>query len=167
MGRFFLIILAFQSFDKINAIIQELFIFDLSIPYWEISSGKSYQHLSARTKACQIMGAISVFCDYMSQFYALWFAVLIQQIIKDPIHRLKKLICFFHTITFIISCSLMIIVSKFNTFGVQVSQLLTLPLNLITKLLLDMSLSISLEKVLRILLLGKSPMWIDVQSWTG
>lgn len=36
MGRFFLIILALQSMDKINALLQELFIKDLSLPFFEI-----------------------------------------------------------------------------------------------------------------------------------
>jgi hypothetical protein len=39
MGRFFLIILALQSADKVNALIQELYIKDLSLPYYEIDMG--------------------------------------------------------------------------------------------------------------------------------
>jgi len=52
------------------------------------------------------MGFLTTFFDYMSQFYALWFAVLIKMIIKDPIHKLQKAICFFHAITFILSAIL-------------------------------------------------------------
>jgi hypothetical protein len=50
MGRFFLIILALQSFDKINAIIQEVYISDLSLPYYQIK--ENVEEFSARTKTC-------------------------------------------------------------------------------------------------------------------
>jgi hypothetical protein len=86
MGRFFLIILALQSTDKINALLQELYIKDLSLPYYEIDY--NVINKSMETKVCQFMGFITTFFDYMSQFYALWFAVLIKMIIKDPIHKL-------------------------------------------------------------------------------
>jgi len=86
------------------------------MPYYQIK--EHMPHVSTKTRACQFMGAVSTFFDYMSQFYALWFAIVIQQIIKDPIHRMQKMICFFHTITFIIACVLITIVSSFNTFGV-------------------------------------------------
>lgn len=86
MGRFFLIILALQSTDKINALLQELYIKDLSLPYYEIDY--NVLNKSMETKVCQFMGFITTFFDYMSQFYALWFAVLIKMIIKDPIHKL-------------------------------------------------------------------------------
>jgi hypothetical protein len=66
------------------------------------------------------MGLARTFCDYMSQFYALWFAVAIKLIVKDPIHKLQKAICFFHVITFLISALLTGTLSLFNTFGVQV-----------------------------------------------
>lgn len=36
------------------------------------------------------MGTTKVFCDYMSQLYSLWLAVLIKQILKDPIHKLTR-----------------------------------------------------------------------------
>ena len=120
MGRFFLIILALQSFDKIGAILQILYIDDLNLPYYEISH--SVYPKSMKTMFCQVMGFASTFCDYMSQFYALWFAVTIKQVIKDPIHRLQGLICFFHIITLVIAGSLTGTLSIFNTFGVQVSQ---------------------------------------------
>lgn len=67
------------------------------------------------------MGLLTTFFDYMSEFYALWFAVIIKQIIKDPIHKLQKLILFFHVITFIVSAFLTGVLAQFNTFGVQVS----------------------------------------------
>lgn len=67
------------------------------------------------------MGFITTFFDYMSQFYALWFAVLIKMIIKDPIHKLQKAIMFFHIITISLSALLTLVLSRFNTFGVQVS----------------------------------------------
>lgn len=50
MGRFFLIILALQSFDKIMAIVQELYIGDLSLPYYQIK--EHFPHISTRTKVC-------------------------------------------------------------------------------------------------------------------
>lgn len=119
MGRFFLIILALQSIDKINSLIQELYIGDLSLPYYEIE--RHVEHKSPETKICQFMGFLTTFCDYMSQFYALWFAVLIKQIIKDPIHKLQKLIYFFHVITFVIAATLTGTLSSFNEFGVEVT----------------------------------------------
>jgi hypothetical protein len=75
MGRFFLIILALQSTDKINALLQELYIKDLSIPYYEIEM--NVPNKSMETKVCQFMGFLTTFFDYMSQFYALWLAVII------------------------------------------------------------------------------------------
>jgi hypothetical protein len=86
MGRFFLIILALQSVAKINVLIQEFYIQDLSLPFYELFENVKVK--STETKVCQFMGLITVFADYMSQFYALWFAVLIKMVIKDPIHRL-------------------------------------------------------------------------------
>jgi len=70
------------------------------------------------TKLCQGMGFVHTFCDYMSQFYALWFAVIIKQVIKDPIHKLKRLINLFHLMTFVIAGGLTLTLSKFHTFGV-------------------------------------------------
>lgn len=64
------------------------------------------------------MGFLTTFFDYMSQFYALWFAVLIKMIIKDPIHKLQKAIMFFHIITIVLSAILTAVLSRFNTFGV-------------------------------------------------
>ena len=76
---------------------------------------------SIKTKVCQFMGFLTTFFDYMSQFYGLWFAVLIQRIIKDPIHRIGKLIMCFHIITFLLSSALTAILAQFNPFGVQVN----------------------------------------------
>lgn len=50
MGRFFLIILALQSADKINALLQELYIKDLSLPYYEIDY--EVPKKSPQTKVC-------------------------------------------------------------------------------------------------------------------
>jgi hypothetical protein len=119
MGRFFLIILALQSADKVNALFQELYIKDLSLLYYEIDY--DVPNKSSETKVCQFMGLLTTFFDYMSEFYALWFAVIIKQIIKDPIHKLQKLILLFHVITFIVSAFLTGVLAQFNTFGVQVS----------------------------------------------
>ena len=118
MGRFFLIILALQCVDKVGVLVQELYVGDLALPYYEISN--KIANKSNETLVCQIFGMVRTFCDYMSQFYALWFAVMIKQVIKDPIHRLSKLLLFFHIITFIIAAVLTSILSTFNTFGVQV-----------------------------------------------
>jgi hypothetical protein len=65
------------------------------------------------------MGFLTTFFDYMSQFYALFFAVLIKMIIKDPIHKLEKAIMLFHIITVSLSAVLTAVLSRFNTFGVQ------------------------------------------------
>ena len=119
MGRFFLIILGLQSFDKINVLITELYIGDLSLPYYEIMH--KVEPKSTETQLCQTLGVMSTFADYMSQFYALWFAVVIQQIIKDPIHKLQKLIYFFHAITVVLALCLTLLMAKWNSFGVQVS----------------------------------------------
>ena len=64
MGRFFLYILALQSVDKLNFLFQEIFVGELSLPYWEISNEivpKSFE-----TKVCVILGMSKVFCDYMA-----------------------------------------------------------------------------------------------------
>ncbi len=104
MGRFFLIILALQSADKINGLLQEVYIKDLSLPFYELE--QNVPNTSMETKVCQFMGLLTTFFDYMSQFYALWFAVLIQHIVKDPIHKIGKLIGFFHFITLVLSATL-------------------------------------------------------------
>jgi hypothetical protein len=50
MGRFFLIILALQSVDKVNALLQELYIKDLSIPYYELDANVEVK--SPETMVC-------------------------------------------------------------------------------------------------------------------
>lgn len=117
MGRFFLIILALQSIDMICTVLQLIFIEDLSKPFYEILSG-SKQNQSPQTHLCQSMGFVHTFCDYMSQFYALWFAVLIKQVIKDPIHKMKRMINTIHVLTILIAGGLTLTLSKFHTFGV-------------------------------------------------
>lgn len=116
MGRFFLIILALQSVDKVNVLVQQLYVGDLALPYYEISTG--VKNKSTVTRVCQIFGMLSTFCDYMSMFYALWFAVIIKAVIKDPIHRLTSLLNFFHVITFLIAVVLTSILAYFNSFGI-------------------------------------------------
>jgi hypothetical protein len=76
MGRFFLFILGLQSVDKFNFLMQEFFIYDLSLPYWEIRN--NVPHKSIETKVCIVLGMEKVFCDYMSQLYSFWLAVLIK-----------------------------------------------------------------------------------------
>jgi hypothetical protein len=117
MGRFFLIILALQSIDMICTVLQSVFIEDLSQPFYEILRG-SQPHRSPQTRLCQTMGFVHTLCDYMSQFYALWFAVLIKQVTKDPIHKMKRMINTFHLLTILIAGGLTLTLSKFHTFGV-------------------------------------------------
>ena len=117
MGRFFLIILGLQCADKVCTLLQETYVTDLALPYFEISSGALAP--SMETKLCQAMGFTQTFCDYMSQFYALWFAVVMKQVVKDPISKHQKQICFFHMATLAISGTLTAVLSFFNTFGVQ------------------------------------------------
>jgi hypothetical protein len=89
---------------------------DLSLPFYELDN--NIPNKSMETKVCQFMGFITTFFNYMSQFYALWFAVLIQQIIKDPMHSVAGLIMIFHMLTFCLSAGLTAILAQFNTFGV-------------------------------------------------
>ena len=119
MGRFFLLILALQTFDKTNQFIQEIFFQDLNVPFYEIKF-----HVRPRspiTKLCIYFGAIRIFFDFLSQFYCLWLAVLIKQILKDPIHRLNRYIWIYNAITIIVSLGLTGVISIFNQFGVEVS----------------------------------------------
>ena len=118
MGRFFLIILALQSLDMLCTVLQSVFIEDLSQPFYEILLSGTQAHRSPQTCLCQSMGFVHTLCDYMSQFYALWFAVLIKQVIKDPIHKMKRMINTFHLLTILIAGGLTITLSKFHTFGV-------------------------------------------------
>jgi hypothetical protein len=101
---------------KICTILQETFVTDLALPYYEIQA--HVEKKSFPTLLCQGMGLTRTFCDYMSQFYALWFAVSIKLIVKDPIHKLQKVICFFHVITLCLAGALTGVLSLFNTFGV-------------------------------------------------
>lgn len=39
MGRFFLIILGLQCLDKVGTLLQETYVTDLALPYYEISEG--------------------------------------------------------------------------------------------------------------------------------
>lgn len=100
-----------------NLLVQLIYVGDLALPYYEISTG--VKNKSTVTRVCQMFGLLETFCDYMSMFYALWFAVIIKAVIKDPIHRLNSLLNFFHVITFLISVVLTSILGYFNSFGVQ------------------------------------------------
>ena len=62
--------------------------------------------------------------NFLSQFYILWVAVLIKQVIKDPIHRLSRYKHFYNVLTIIICLILTGIISIANNFGVEVRTLL-------------------------------------------
>jgi hypothetical protein len=118
MGRFFLYILALQSIDKLNFVIQEFVVGDLSLPYWEISN--EIEPKSTETTVCTWLGVVKVFCDYMAQLYSFFLAILIKQIIKDPIHKLSKVIYLYHFITITVSLLLTVGLGIINNYGVEV-----------------------------------------------
>ena len=55
----------------------------------------------------------------MSQMYALWLAVLIKQIIKDPIRKLKGFIALYHVITAVCTLVFVVLIAISNQFGVE------------------------------------------------
>ena len=121
MGRYFLTILMLQTLGKLNIFIQELFFDDLSLPYYEVKFKVERSQKSIETNFCQIFGGLSIFTSFLSQFYCLWMAVLIKQILKDPIHRLNRYIYFYNFLTFLISVVLTAMIYATNSFGVEVS----------------------------------------------
>lgn len=72
------------------------------------------------TKVCALFGVIKTLVYFLSQFYALWLAVLIKQILKDPIHRMTRYLIFYHILTFFVAIILTIILSVSNDFGIEV-----------------------------------------------
>ena len=120
MGRFFLIILGTQCVDKVIYLIQVVAIPDLSLPYWEIDKGISPRSLE--TKLCVVIGFCKVICDFMAQIYAFFLALLITQVLKDPIHKLQGYIYLYHAITITISLALTLSLLFGHQFGVEVSQ---------------------------------------------
>jgi hypothetical protein len=76
---------------------------------------------SLETKLCIYFGFIKTLVDFLCQFYTLWLAVLIKQILKDPIHRLNRYIIFYHVLTVLICLLLAAYVQTINGFGVEVS----------------------------------------------
>ena len=121
MGRFFLLILILQTIGKVNMLIQEVFFEDLSLPFYEIETNVPKEHRSFETKFCQISGGLAIIAGFLSQFYCLWLAVLIKQILKDPIHRLNKFMYCYHFVTISVSVFLTFLISTVNNFGVEVS----------------------------------------------
>ncbi|CDW91170.1 saicar synthase-like protein [Stylonychia lemnae] len=117
MGRFFLLILILQTLDKTNIFIQELFFRDLSVVFYEVKY--DIEPKQFETKLCIFFGFIKTIVDFLCQFYCLWLAVLIKQILKDPIHRLNRYIYFYHGLTFIICMLLVFYVQLSNGFGVE------------------------------------------------
>lgn len=101
-----------------NLLVQEVFFDDLSHPYYQIKYGAVEK--SFETKFCQWAGSIAIFTSFLSQFYCLFLAVLIKQVLKDPIHRLNRYIYFYHFLTIFISLALTGIISLVNNFGVEV-----------------------------------------------
>ena len=63
---------------------------------------------------------IRVFCDYTAQLYTFWLAVLIKQIIKNPIAKLNALIKVYHAVTIVLAILLTTFVGTVSTFGVEV-----------------------------------------------
>lgn len=121
MGRFFLLILVLKTLSKINILIQEVLFDDMSIPYYEIKNGIDDTQKSYYTKFCQWSGGVNIFTSFLSQFYCLWLAVLIKQILKDPIHRLNRYIYTYHIITILISLGMTFMIKAANNFGVEVN----------------------------------------------
>jgi hypothetical protein len=120
MGRFFLLILILQTVGKVNMLIQEVFYEDLSLPFYEIEHKIPQEQRSFETRFCQFSGALAIFAGFLSQFYCLWLAVLIKQILKDPIHRLNKFMYCYHFVTISVSVILTLLISTVNNFGVEV-----------------------------------------------
>jgi hypothetical protein len=120
MGRYFLLILFLTTLGKVNIFVQEIFFDDLSLPYYEIKNGVPWDRMSLETKFCQWAGAISLFTNFLSQFYCLWVAVLIKQVLKDPIHRLNRFKHLYNVLTIVICLVLTGIISIANNFGVEV-----------------------------------------------
>lgn len=121
MGRYFLLILLLTTLGKVNILVQELFFDDLSVPFYEIKNGVPNSEKSLQTRFCQWAGGLSLFTNFLSQFYILWVAVLIKQVLKDPIHRLSRYKHFYNVLTILICLILTGIISIANNFGVEVS----------------------------------------------
>lgn len=95
-----------------------MFIVDLSIPYWEIDH--KVEPRSSITRACVVLGACKVFCDFMAQGYAFFLAILIKKILKDPIHKLHGQIILSHVVTIIVAIILTFSITINHEFGVEV-----------------------------------------------
>lgn len=80
----------------------------------------SVEEKSFETKFCQWAGSVAIFTSFLSQFYCLFLAVLIKQVLKDPIHRLNRYIYFYHFLTILISLLLTGVIALANNFGVEV-----------------------------------------------
>lgn len=149
MGRFFLLILILNTIDKANIFMQEIFFRDLSPIYFELK-----YHVWPRmieTKFCMLFGFIKSFVDFLSQFYTLWLAVLIKQILKDPIHRLNRYMILYHILTILICMLLCLYVQLANGFGVEVSIVLILaPCNIAMALSSKEFIRLALTKILLI-----------------
>ena len=120
MGRYYLLILGLQTIDKTNLFLQEIMFPDLSKVFWEVTMGVPSNKRSIETQTCVIFGALRNFIGFLSMFYVLWIAVMLKQIIKDPIHRMKRYKVFYHTFTVIISLGLTTLIYSSNEFGVEV-----------------------------------------------
>jgi hypothetical protein len=66
-------------------------------------------------------GFIKTIVNFLSLFYTLWLAVLIKQILKDPIHRLNRYMILYHFLTVLACVLLSLYVSRVNGYGVEVS----------------------------------------------
>lgn len=64
MGRFFLIIMGLLAVDQINILVEEIFVIDLSKPYFEVTTNVANR--SIETRVCVNIGLLKVFCNYMA-----------------------------------------------------------------------------------------------------
>mmetsp|Transcript_41 Transcript_41/g.44 ORF Transcript_41/g.44 Transcript_41/m.44 type:complete len:220 (-) Transcript_41:1592-2251(-) len=117
MGRLFFIILAFQTVDRLNYLIQLRYVGDLSLPYYQIDN--NILPLALETWVCKYCGALKCFCDFMAQIYAFWVAFIIKQILKDPIHKVNSQVICYHVTTIFFSLILLGVLFAWEKFGVE------------------------------------------------
>jgi len=107
--------------DQINYIVTFLWVHNLSIPYYEIDN--KVHTKSFKTELCQGIGVAKVFTDFMSMFYTFFIALLIKQIISNPIDKIRKYSIAYHVIAFLCSLTLTIVFVIADKFGVEVRKL--------------------------------------------
>lgn len=65
------------------------------------------------------MGMIKVFSDFLSVFYCLFIGLLVRQVIKNPIEKLKKYTMAAHFVSWSVSFVLTLILVFYAKFGVE------------------------------------------------